>query len=140
MIGLPFTPLSVYWCHDISGSLVCVVAEVHHTYGQRHCYLLHPDAGGRVRAEKRFCVSPSFPVEGHYRMRLPYSEERLDLTVHLDTEAGRPFTATVRGRARPATARTLLRAAARRPWSTAAVWAGSASTAYASWVPLALQR
>ncbi|MFE2125697.1 MULTISPECIES: DUF1365 domain-containing protein [Streptomyces] len=124
VLGFVFNPLSVYWCHDASGALVCVVAEVHNTYGQRHCYLLHPDAGGGARAEKRFYVSPFFPVEGHYRMRLPLPGERLDLTVHLDTEAGRPFTATVRGRARPATPRALLRAAARRPWSTVAVWAG----------------
>ena len=30
-------------------------------------------------------------------MRLPRPGERLDLTVHLEREGGRPFTATVRG-------------------------------------------
>ena len=41
--GYVFNPLSVYWCHDRDGALVCVVAEVHNTYGERHCYLLRPD-------------------------------------------------------------------------------------------------
>nr|WP_324609889.1 hypothetical protein [Streptomyces sp. XY511] len=37
---------------------------------------------------------------------------------------GRAFTAVVRGSRRPATVSALLTAAVRRPWSTAAVWAG----------------
>ena len=32
VLGYVFNPLSVYWCHDASGALVCVVAEVHNTY------------------------------------------------------------------------------------------------------------
>ena len=31
VLGYVFNPLSVYWCHDASGELVCVVAEVHNT-------------------------------------------------------------------------------------------------------------
>ncbi|MGW6389917.1 DUF1365 domain-containing protein [Streptomyces sp. NPDC055103] len=124
VLGYVFNPLSVYWCHDASGALVCVVAEVHNTYGQRHCYLLRTDSAGLAQVDKEFYVSPFFPVAGRYRMRLPLPGERLGLTVHLDIGDGRPFTATVRGRRRPATARALLAAAARRPGSTAAVWAG----------------
>jgi uncharacterized protein len=41
--------------------------------------------------------------------------------VRLDRPDGHVFAASVRGRAVPATWRTLLRAAARHPWSTAAV-------------------
>ncbi|MEV6247479.1 DUF1365 domain-containing protein [Streptomyces sp. NPDC051742] len=124
VLGYVFNPLSLYWCHDSSGALVCVVAEVHNTYGQRHCYLLRPDSTGLAQVDKEFYVSPFFPVAGHYRMRLPLPGERLGLTVHLELDGGRPFTATVRGRRRPATAGALLAVAARRPWSTAAVWAG----------------
>ncbi|MET9957359.1 DUF1365 domain-containing protein [Streptomyces sp. NPDC006339] len=124
VLGYVFNPLSVYWCHDSSGALACVVAEVHNTYGQRHCYLLRTDGTGHAQVDKEFYVSPFFPVSGHYRMRLPLPDARLGLTVHLETEDGRPFTATARGHRRPATAGALLAAAARRPWSTAAVWAG----------------
>ncbi|MGJ7416157.1 DUF1365 domain-containing protein [Streptomyces cinereoruber] len=124
VLGFVFNPLSVYWCHDAAGAPVCVVAEVHNTYGQRHCYLLRPDGEGTAEADKAFYVSPFFAVEGRYRMRLPTPGEELRLTVELRTADGRPFTATVRGRRRPATTAALLGCAVRRPWSTAAVWAG----------------
>lgn len=113
--------------HDIAasdGRPLCVVAEVHNTYGERHCYLLRPDAGHRAFVDKEFYVSPFFPVDGGYRMRLPEPEERLELTVHLERDGACPFTATVRGERRPATARALLRAALAHPLSTLAVSAG----------------
>ncbi|MCX4625716.1 DUF1365 domain-containing protein [Streptomyces sp. NBC_01443] len=124
VLGYVFNPLTLYWCHDRSGALVCVVAEVHNTYGQRHCHLLRTDGAGRAEAAKELYVSPFFPVDGRYRMRLPEPREQLEVTVQLERAGQRPFTATLRGRHRPATPLALLRAAARRPWSTAAVWAG----------------
>ncbi|MFD7865139.1 DUF1365 domain-containing protein [Streptomyces sp. NPDC057682] len=124
VFGFVFNPLSVFWCHDRSGVLVCVVAEVHNTYGQRHCYLLRPDGSGAAEADKAFYVSPFLAVEGRYRMRLPLPGERLALAVHLDQAPGRVFSAVVRGRRRPAAVSALLSAAVRRPWSTAAVRAG----------------
>ncbi|WP_406340295.1 DUF1365 domain-containing protein [Streptomyces sp. NBC_00648] len=124
VLGYVFNPLTLYWCHDRTGALVCVVAEVHNTYGQRHAYLLGPGATGGAEVAKDFYVSPFFPVDGHYRMRLPVPDDRLALTIQLSLGAERPFTATVRGRRRPGTARALLAATARRPWPTLAVWAG----------------
>ncbi|MGI5451639.1 DUF1365 domain-containing protein [Streptomyces sp. CA-249302] len=121
VLGHVFNPLTLYWCHGPGGDLRCVVAEVHNTYGQRHCYLLRPDATGTAHADKAFYVSPFFPVDGGYRMRLPVPAERLDLTVHLDRAAGRTFTATVRGTRHEPRPATLLRLALRHPWSTLAV-------------------
>ncbi|MEV7978853.1 DUF1365 domain-containing protein [Streptomyces sp. NPDC086519] len=121
VFGYVFNPLTLYWCHGPDGELRCVVAEVHNTYGGRHSYLLTPDATGNARTEKEFYVSPFFPVDGDYRMRLPRPGRRLDLTVHLDREGGRAFTATVRGDRREATAPALLRQALRHPGSTLAV-------------------
>lgn len=122
--GHVFNPLTLYWCHDRSGVLVCVVAEVHNTYRQRHCYLLRTDERGRAEVAKEFYVSPFFPVDGAYRMRLPEPGERLDLTVQLMREGGAQFTATVRGARRAATPWRVLAAAVRHQWSTAAVSAG----------------
>ncbi|MCG7205631.1 DUF1365 domain-containing protein [Streptomyces arenae] len=121
VLGHVFNPLTLYWCHGPDGTLRCVVAEVHNTYGGRHCYLLRPDQAGTARTGKRFYVSPFFPVDGGYRMRLPPPDRRLHLTVHLDRAGGRAFTATVRGVRRAATPTALLRLALRHPWSTLAV-------------------
>lgn len=121
VLGHVFNPLTVYWCHRADGTPLCVVAEVHNTYGERHCYLLHPDEAGRAATSKDFYVSPFFPVDGGYRMRLPEPGPRLDLTVHLEREGARPFTATVRGTRRPGTPAQLLRLFLRHPFSTVVV-------------------
>ncbi|HEX3827904.1 MAG TPA: DUF1365 domain-containing protein [Sporichthyaceae bacterium] len=118
VFGHVFNPLSVYWCHDAAGSLTCVLAEVHNTYGERHCYLLHPDPDGAAVCSKEFYVSPFHPVDGHYRMRLPLPGERLALSVELHRPGQLPFVATVRGTPRPAGVGSLLRAAVRVPLVT----------------------
>ena len=124
VLGYVFNPLTVYWCHRPDGELACVVAEVHNTYRQRHAYLLHPDERGRAQVAKQFYVSPFYPVDGGYRMSLPEPGppgSPLALSVTLTRPGGASFVATVHGTGRPATARALLGAAARHPWSTAAV-------------------
>ncbi|MFD3516493.1 DUF1365 domain-containing protein [Streptomyces sp. NPDC058657] len=122
-LGYVFNPLSLFWCHGPDGALRCIVAEVHNTYGERHCYLLTPGQEGAQPAEvaKEFYVSPFFPVDGHYRMTLPEPGARLELSIRLDRPGAGPFTATVRGARRPATTAGLLRAAVRHPLSTLAV-------------------
>ncbi|MFF0511413.1 DUF1365 domain-containing protein [Streptomyces sp. NPDC004250] len=124
VLGHVFNPLTLYWCHGPDGTPRCVVAEVHNTYGERHAYLLHPDEAGVAHADKDFYVSPFFPVDGAYRMRLPLPADRLDLTVRLDRPGSRPFTATVRGTRREATPTALLGLALRHPLSTLAVSIG----------------
>jgi hypothetical protein len=121
VLGYVFNPLTVYWCHDPDGTLRCVVAEVHNTYGQRHAYLLYPDERGRAEVRKQFYVSPFYPVDGGYRMSLPEPGERLRLSVVLDRPDGHSFVAGVQGHRQPATTASLLRAAVRHPWSTVAV-------------------
>ncbi|MGW7415467.1 DUF1365 domain-containing protein, partial [Streptomyces sp. NPDC054863] len=123
VLGHVFNPLTLYWCHDPRGALRCVVAEVHNTYGERHCYLLRtgPDGVQLTDVAKEFYVSPFFPVDGGYRMRLPEPGERLALSIRLERAGTVPFVATVRGGRRPATTSALLRAAVRHPLSTVAV-------------------
>jgi DUF1365 family protein len=118
VLGHVFNPLSLFWCRHLDGRLECVVAEVHNTYGERHCYLLRPDSGGRAEIPKQFYVSPFFPVDGQYVMRLPQPDERLALRVELHRGAAPPFVATVSGCRRPADIPNLLRAVARVPWVT----------------------
>jgi uncharacterized protein len=123
VLGYVFNPLTVYWCHRPDGTLACVVAEVHNTYGERHAYLLHTDERGRAEVPKQFYVSPFYPVDGRYRMSLPEPGDRLALSIALGRPGGEKFTAGLQGRAVPATARTLAAAALRHPWATAVVTA-----------------
>ncbi len=82
-LGYTFNPLTVFWCHGPDGTLRAIVAEVHNTYGERHCYLLAPDAAGRAGADKEFYVSPFFAVDGRYEMRFPPPGDELDLSITL---------------------------------------------------------
>jgi DUF1365 family protein len=116
VLGYVFNPLTVYWCHDRAGALVCVVAEVHNTYGERHCYLVRTDERGRAEVEKDFYVSPFEPAGGAmYRMSLPEPGEALDLTITLHRPGAAPFVTGVRGRRRAATTAALLRLGLRYP-------------------------
>ena len=110
-----FNPLSTHWCYRADGSLACLVAEVHNTYGQRHAYLLRLDDAGRAQADKEFYVSPFFEVDGRYLMRFSAPGPRLRITMALRQSGATPFTASVRGEARTATAWNVFRAALRFP-------------------------
>jgi uncharacterized protein len=121
VLGYVFNPLSVFWCHHADGTLACVIAEVHNTYGQRHAYLVHTDERGRAQTGKEFYVSPYHPVDGWYQMSLPLPGERLAISITLHRQPGYRFVASVQGSARPATGLALLGAAVRHPWSTALV-------------------
>ncbi len=121
VLGYVFNPLTVYWCHDPDGSLRCVVAEVHNTYGGRHRYLLQTDARGRAVTGKQFYVSPFYEVAGRYTMSLPEPDDRLALSITLHPPQGATFVAGMKGWRRPASGLPLARMLLTRPWTTAAV-------------------
>jgi uncharacterized protein len=111
VFGYVFNPLTLFWCYRSNGELGCVVAEVHNTYGERHCYLLRTDLSGRASVPKAFYVSPFNDVDGQYRMKLPAPGERLAVSIVLEREGHRPFVATMDGMRRSATVRNILAAA-----------------------------
>jgi DUF1365 family protein len=115
VLGHVFNPITVYWCHRRDGGLECVVAEVHNTYGERHCYLLRPDDAGRASVAKEFYVSPFLDVSGRYLMRIRTPDQRLSLTVALRQDGETTLAATVHGERRPANTGTLVRMVLRRP-------------------------
>ncbi|MDQ3463945.1 MAG: DUF1365 domain-containing protein [Actinomycetota bacterium] len=114
--GYVFNPISVHWCYGADGDLACLIAEVHNTYGERHAYFLRPDDSGWAETDKEFYVSPFLTVDGRYLMRFSPPGERLSVTMALRQGDETPFTATLRGTARPATLPAVLRAAVRRPF------------------------
>lgn len=111
VFGHVFNPLSLFWCHDDAGELRCVVAEVHNTYGERHCYLLETDGAGRATVPKAFYVSPFNDVDGRYRMKVPEPGDRLAVSIVLEREGQKPFIATMDGTRSPATTANILAAA-----------------------------
>ena len=121
VLGYVFNPLSVFYCHRPDGSLRCVVAEVHNTYGQRHCYLLEPGERGRASAGKAFYVSPFLTVDGSYEMTLAPPDERLSVQMSLRQGGERVFAASLTGRRRPLTNASVARMLVRHPLMTAQV-------------------
>src|SRR4051794_10193574 len=68
-LGYVFDPLTTYFCLAEDGTLEGVLAEVHNTYGERHCYPLDVAAQQPATVDKEFYVSPFFAVEGRYDIR-----------------------------------------------------------------------
>jgi DUF1365 family protein len=127
MFGFVFNPVSFWFCHDRTGALRAVLAEVRNTFGDRHNYLIaHADqrpitAADTLAARKIFHVSPFFPVAGEYRFRFDLTPERrrVELDYWLDGE--RVLATALEGRPQPLAASALGRALLRQPLLTIAV-------------------
>jgi DUF1365 family protein len=85
------------------------VAEVHNTYGGRHCYLLTPDAAGRASVDKALYVSPFNPVDGSYQMRFTLPADLVHVGIILRRGGTVAFNATLNGYRSPVTTTTTLR-------------------------------
>ena len=107
--GYCFNPISVFWCFAGDQTLadvpVAVVVEVHNTYGDRHAYLVHPDASGRAETTKAMYVSPFHGTDGTYAVAVPTPsagpDGRLHVAVTLRTDDGATFSASLTGRPDP---------------------------------------
>ncbi|MGP4053941.1 DUF1365 domain-containing protein [Mycobacterium sp. 4D054] len=102
VLGQEFNPLTLFWCHDARGVLRCVIAEVHNAAGGRYAYLLPPCDDRPVMVDKKFRTSPFNGVDGHYLVRAPQPDERLDVTISLHRDQQPAIVATMRGTRRPA--------------------------------------
>ena len=96
-LGYNFNPISVLWCFDGSGGSAATIVEVHNTYGDRHSYLVHPDAQGRASIDKAMYVSPFHGVDGRYELAVPVPGERLNVAVTLHQDDGATFSASMAG-------------------------------------------
>ena len=118
VLGYTFDPLSVFWAIAPDGSLTCIVAEVHNTYGERHAYLLQTDERGRGQVDKAFYVSPFFTVDGRYDLQFQLTPEVVSSTVVLKQDDEPVFSATFRGEPRSATPGRLARLLVSMPFMT----------------------
>ena len=116
-----FNPVSFWLCHDNTGALRSVLAEVNNTYGERHCYVCRKDDGSPITAHdgivarKVFHVSPFLPVAGHYVFRFAEQGDRIGIFINLFHGAERVLFVSISGRLQALTARTLLGCLLRTP-------------------------
>jgi DUF1365 family protein len=128
VLGYTFKPVSFWYCHRADNTLAAIVAEVHNTFGERHCYLLgEPQWGHTEVASKVFHVSPFCEVNGHYQFRFMRTringQERVVARVdHFDAD-GPLIETSMSGTLVPATAKALRRALWAYPFFTFAVMA-----------------
>ncbi len=68
VLGYVFNPVSFFFCYR-EDKLDAVIAEVNNTFGESHVYVVkEPARHGKV-LQKRFHVSPFYPVSGEYVFR-----------------------------------------------------------------------
>lgn len=128
VFGHVFNPVSFWLAHDAKDALICVIAEVTNTYGDRHSYLCHHDdfhaitPTDTLEARKIFYVSPFQPIDGGYRFRFDIRPGAIAIRIELDHQAG-GLVATLTGPRRPATSASLMGALLRRPFGSRRVLA-----------------
>ena len=105
----------MFWCFAPDGNLLCAIAEVHNTYGERHAYLVRPDGDGRAEVNKEFYVSPFNDVSGRYAMQLAVAGGTVRTAITLHRPGRSPFVAIFTGTGTPATASALARTLIRYP-------------------------
>jgi uncharacterized protein len=113
-LGYVFDPLTTFFCLDATGRLEGVLAEVHNTYGERHCYPLRLD-GSRARVDKEFYVSPFLTVEGTYDIRVRLDADHVAISIALAQHGRTVFAGSVRGTLQPATPGRTLRGVLAHP-------------------------
>jgi DUF1365 family protein len=116
-LGYVFNPISVFWSADATGAATAVVAEVHNTFGGRHAYVLEGGdlvgTRGEATVEKALYVSPFYPVDGRYRIRVEEPGPSVSVTVTLERNGDEPFVATLRAARRPLTTGNVVRSVLR---------------------------
>ena len=126
VLGYTFKPVSFWYCHRSDNTLAAILAEVHNTFGERHCYLLpEPKFGRMEHAHKIFHVSPFCDVKGEYEFRfmrtLQGGAERVVARVDHGDDNGPLIQTSISGVLQPATRAEIRRTFWRYPLFTFAV-------------------
>lgn len=120
VLGYVFNPISLYLADNADGETIAVIYQVHNTFGDAHAYVAPLDGTTPARhsAQKRFHVSPFFPVTGRYDFTLREADEQLSLVINKVEAEGRDFLATMQMQARALTSANLAKLFASQPFST----------------------
>lgn len=123
VLGHVFNPVSFWLCHDDSGVLRAVIAEVSNTFGDRHSYLCHHDdlreitKDETLAAQKIMHVSPFQPIEGGYVFRFDIDESQIHIVIDYSRGNGGVI-ATLKGARHPISNLSIIKAALRRPFGS----------------------
>lgn len=119
--GYAFNPISVWLLRREDGALIAALAEVHNTFGDRHCYWCRREDGEPigeddwVEAKKRLHVSPFFDRAGGYSFRFSIGEDRIGVWIRYRDGRGAGLNASLVGELAPLDRRALIGACIRRP-------------------------
>ena len=121
--GTAFNPVNFY-LRMAGHHLVCAVAEVNNTFGDRHIYPLtelSPEGPSKwsARCPKDFHVSPFNNMEGEYRFTFRVDEDEIFLGVDLWKNNACVMKTWIQGRGQPLTNHQILRYALLHPFDTA---------------------
>lgn len=124
VLGYAFNPVSFWLCHDRSGALRAVLAEVNNTFGDWCVYLLSAAGQGTItphtplQCQKIMHVSPFCRIEGHYEFRLRETPETSFIAIDYHDQDGLLIHTAIGGKGRPASVRGLWRALLAQPFLT----------------------
>lgn len=127
VLGYAFNPVSFWLCHDRSGDLRALLAEVNNTFGEHHAYLLAAPDGGPIEpatvlhCRKVLHVSPFCRVEGGYQFRVRTTPDTAFVGITYHDADGPLIRTAIGGRLLPFTAGPVLGALCRQPWMALAV-------------------
>ncbi len=98
LLGAGFNPLSVFVARNMTGIDVLYIYEVRNTFGDMHAYVGAPNGKSvSLIAKKTLHVSPFFPVDGFYRLRLRVDDKAIKLAMRYFISDRPALTATLRG-------------------------------------------
>ncbi len=88
VLGYVFNPISIFYCDHADGSLRAIICEVHNTFGEQHCYVLHADGEPMDYEQphakaKLFHVSPLLERDGEYRFRFTAPTRKFSVAIRL---------------------------------------------------------
>lgn len=127
VLGYVFNPVSLWFCRNVTGELIAVLAEVSNTFGGRFSYLLHnPDGaplkdGQMLAASKTFHVSPFCELAGGYRFRFHLQRKNPVVRIDYDDAEGELLLTSISGKPQVWSTTALLGAFLRMPFLTLGV-------------------
>lgn len=126
VLGYVFNPVSFWYCHNRSGQLIAILAEVNNTFGGMHSYLLHKWGesiadGDELQTDKLFHVSPFNEIEGGYRFRFQLERAVQLCCIDYDDADGELLLTSISGKPQVWSAGALLKAFLRMPFLTLGV-------------------